>query len=147
SISAGMGTHCLRIQLEVGVPDVGSKAGQLLVLETVLYAQRSNGPRAPLATANASVPFKAGQLRRPTLLYLITNAQLLALEQNRTGDLRLELDVSGFLPQATGFPGGSEITEYIAIAESRWSQQLDGLGRMRGVDMMIPFPADDKAAS
>jgi hypothetical protein len=41
----------------------------------------------------------------PTLQYLITNAQLLALEQRRVGDLRLELQVRGFLRQAaTGFP-------------------------------------------
>ncbi len=36
----------------------------------------------------------------PTLQYLTTNAQLLALEQRRVGDPRLELQVRGFLPQA-----------------------------------------------
>jgi hypothetical protein len=57
---------------------------------------------------------------------------LLALEQNRIGDLRLELDVRGILPQATGFPCGSEITEHIAVAESRWRQQFAGLGPLVG---------------
>ncbi len=63
-----------------------------------------------------------------------------------TGEgLRLELQVSGFLPQAAaGFPGASEVTEYITIAESRWRQQLAGLGRTLGAEMMIPFPDDDE---
>jgi hypothetical protein len=100
----------------------------------------------PLASANVSVPFNPdGEVRLPTLLYLITNAQLVAMEQQRNGDLRLELQVRGFLPQAvSGFPGGSEVTEYISIAESRWRQQLAGLGRTLGAEMLIPFPDDDE---
>ena len=81
----------------------------------------------------------------PTLYYLITNAQLLALEQRRNGDLRLELQVNGVLPQAaSGFPGAAQVTEYISIAESRWRQQLAGLGRTLGAEMVIPFPDDDE---
>jgi hypothetical protein len=93
-----------------------------------------------------SVPFNPeGEVRRPTLQYLITNAQLLALEQRRTGDLRPELQVQGVLPQAaSGFPGAPDVTEYITIAESRWRQQLAGLGRTLGAEMMIPFPDDDE---
>jgi hypothetical protein len=141
-----MGTHYFQIQLQVGIPQVGAAAGRLLCLETMLYAPQANGPRAPLASADVSVPFNPdGEVRLPTLHYLITNAQLLALEQRRTGDLRLELQVKGFLPQsASGFPGGSEITEYISIAESRWRQQLAGLGRTLGAEMLIPFPDDDE---
>lgn len=84
-----------------------------------LYAPEGSGPRVPLASTNASVPFNPeGEVRMPTLQYLITNAQLLALEQRRVGDPRLELQVRGFLPQAaTGFPGAPEVTEYISIAE------------------------------
>jgi hypothetical protein len=145
-IFKGMGTHYFQIQLEVGIPQVDAAAGRLLCLETTLYAPQANGPRAPLASANVSVPFNpTGEVRRPTLQYLITNAQLLALEQRRTGDLRLELQVRGFLPQAaSGFPGASEITEHIGIAESRWRQQLAGLGRTLGAEMLIPFPDDDE---
>jgi hypothetical protein len=93
-----------------------------------------------------SVPFNPdGEIRLPTLNYPISNAQLLALEQRRSGDLRLELQVKGFLPQsASGFPGASEVTEYISIAESRWRQQLAGLGRTLGAEMLIPFPEDDE---
>ena len=121
-ICKGMGTHYFQIQLKVGIPQVDAAAGRLLCLETTLYAPEANGPRVPLASANISVPFNpAGEVRQPTLLYLITNAQLLALEQRRTGDLRLELQVRSVLPQAAfDFPGGSEVTEHISIAESRW---------------------------
>jgi hypothetical protein len=77
------------------------------------------------------------------LHYLITNAQLLALEQQRTGDLRLELQVDGFLPQAlSAFPGASQVTEHITVVESRWRQQLANLGRTLGVEMLVPFPDD-----
>lgn len=55
--------------------------------------------------------------------------------------------INGILPQACGFPGTAEITEQIAIAESRWRQQLTGLGRTLGVEMVIPFPADDEPRS
>lgn len=95
-ISKGMGTHYFQIQLQIGIPEVASVAGRLLFLETTLYAPEGGGPRVPLASASVSVPFNPeGEVRRPVLQYLITNAQLLALEQRRTGDLRLELQVPG----------------------------------------------------
>jgi hypothetical protein len=76
---------------------------------------------------------------------LVGGFQLLALEQRRAGDLRLEVQIRGFLPQAaSGFPGAPEVTEYISIAESRWRQQLAGLGRTLGVEMLIAFPDDDE---
>jgi hypothetical protein len=145
-ISKGMGTHYFQIQLQIGIPEVAAVAGRLLLLETTLYAPEGGGPRVPLASASVSVPFNPeGEVRRPVLQYLITSAQLLALEQRRTGDLRLELQVRGVLPQAaSGFPGASEVTEHITIAESRWRQQLAGLGRALGAEMLIPFPDDDE---
>jgi hypothetical protein len=108
SVLKGMGTHVLQVQLEVGIPQAAEKAG-LLYLETALYAPEGSSPRIPLAFADVSVPFNPdGEVRRPTLYYLITNAQLLALEQRRNGDLRLELQVNGTLPQAaSGFPGAT----------------------------------------
>jgi hypothetical protein len=146
-ISKGMGTHYFQIQLEVGIPQVTKAAGRLLALETTLYTPTgANSPRVPLASASISVPFNPeGEVRRQTLLYIITNAQLQALEQQRTGDLRLELQVDGVLPQATtAFPGGTRVTEHISIAESRWRQQLAGLGRTLGAEMLIPFPEGDE---
>jgi hypothetical protein len=144
-ISKGIGTHYFQIQLEIGIPQVGKAAGRLLYLETVLYVAEGSGPRAPLGFMNISVPFNpAGEVRRPTLYYLITNAQLLAMDERRSGDLRLELQVNGILPQAaSGFPGATQVTEHIAIAESRWRQQLAGLGRTLGAEMLIPFPDDN----
>ena len=99
-ISKGMGTHYFQIQLQIGIPEVASVAGRLLFLETTLYAPEGGGPRVPLASASVSVPFNPeGEVRRPVLQYVITNAQLLALEQRRNGDLRLELQVRGVLPR------------------------------------------------
>jgi hypothetical protein len=67
------------------------------------------------------------------------------MEQRRNGDLRLELQVNGTLPQATsGFPGSTQATEHFSIAESRWRQQLAGLGRTAGAEMLIPFPEGDE---
>jgi hypothetical protein len=146
-ISKGMGTHYLQMQLQVGIPQVAEAAGRLLILDTTLYTPTgATSPRVPLASSGVSVPFNPeGEIRRPTLLYLITNAQLLALEQERAGDLRLELQIDGVLPQATtAFPGGTRVTEHISIAESRWRQQLAGLGRTLGAEMLIPFPDDDE---
>lgn len=144
-ISKGMGTHYLQLQLDIGIPEVGDEAGRLLCLETTLCAARVGGPVVPLAMASVSVPFSPdGGVRRATPQYLITNAQLPALEQHRTGDLRLELHIRSYLPQASGFPGCGEVVERIAVAESRWRQQLAGLGRTLGVEMLIPFPADDQ---
>ncbi|WP_432937470.1 hypothetical protein ACQPXM_25135 [Kribbella sp. CA-253562] len=98
----------------------------------------------PLAKANVSVPFiPTGEIRRVTPQYLLTNAQVLALDEHRRGDLRLELHIRGFLPQASGYPGATDVVEPIAVAESRWGQQLRALGRTLGVEMLIPFPSDD----
>lgn len=144
-ILKGAGAHCFQLQLEIGIPEVGAEAGRLLCLETTLYAPQATGPRAPLASSNVFVAFNpVGEIQRETVRYLISNGQLMALEQRRVGDLRLELEVRGFLPQASGFPGGPVATEYISVAESRWREQLAGLGRTLGVEMMIPFPADDE---
>jgi hypothetical protein len=143
-----MGTHYIQMQLQVSIPEVGAAAGRLLFLETTLYApQGITGGRVPLASASVSVPFNpgGGEMRLPVLLFLVTNAQVQALEQQRTGDLRLELQVNAVLPQSSaGFPGATQVTEYITIVESRWRQQLAGLGRTLGAEMVIAFPDDDE---
>jgi len=97
-----MGTHYFQIQLQVGIATVCAAAGRLLRLETTLCAPQGNGPRVPLASANVFNP--EGEVRRPAVQYLISNAQLLALEQRRSGDLRLELQVRGSC-RPTGAPG------------------------------------------
>jgi len=149
AIAIGMGTHYIQMQLQVSIPEVSAAAGRMLLLETMLYApQGTTGGRAPLAAASVSVPFNpgGGEMRLPTLFFLVTSAQVQAIERQRTGDLRLELQVNAVLPQSSaGFPGATQVTEYITIAESRWRQQLAGLGRTLGAEMLIAFPDDDEA--
>jgi hypothetical protein len=143
-ISRGLGTHCVRAQLALANPEVVADAGRLLHLETTLYAPVASGPRAPLASTNVSVAFGGpAEVRRVELTYLLTNPQLLALEQNRLGDLRLEVQIRGFLPGAPGFAGCPDVTTYLSVAESRWRQQLESLGRSVGVETVVPFPEDD----
>ncbi|MFF8535337.1 hypothetical protein ACF07B_25905 [Streptomyces sp. NPDC015532] len=139
----GMGTHWLGVPVSVSAPE-GHAGGRLLVLEADLYAPQSgNAPRAFLGSAQLAVAFGNVSSDRPTIPFLLTSAQILALEAQRAGDLRLELDVRGFLPQAKGYPGANQVTEHISVAESRWRQQVEGLGRSLGVEMTIPFPIGD----
>ncbi|MFB8242867.1 hypothetical protein ACFC58_40665 [Kitasatospora purpeofusca] len=142
-IHQALGTHSLEMQLEVVVPQSGD-AGRILQLETDLFAPRSNAGRAWLGSAAHTLAFTPGSVQRPTLRFLLTGAQILALEEQRLGDLRLEVEVRGVLPQAVGHPGGSPATEHTTVAESRWRQQLAGLGRSLGVEMTIPFPGDEQ---
>ncbi|MBC3844653.1 hypothetical protein GXW82_44110 [Streptacidiphilus sp. 4-A2] len=62
------------------------------------------------------------------------------------------MDVRGFLPgipdttgfgSGPGYPSAGQAIEHICIAESRWRQQLQGLGRSLGVEMTIPFPVGE----
>jgi hypothetical protein len=63
-IFRGMGTHYFQVQLQIGIPEVGAGAGRLLCVETTLYAPEGSGPRVPLASTNASVPFNPeGEVR------------------------------------------------------------------------------------
>lgn len=142
-ISRGLGSHYIRVQIALASPQGVADAGRLLHLETTLYVPVSNAPRAPLAFTNASVAFASpAEVRRAELMYIVTNPQLLALEQNRIGDLRLELQIRGFLPGASGFAGCPDVTAHLSVAESRWRQQLESLGRTAGAEMVIPFPDD-----
>ena len=148
-IAKGMGTHYIQVQLQVGIPEV-STDGRAAARS---WKPRFTPRRAPQSarvnrsrSANVSLQFNpTGEIRLPMLLFLVTNAQVQALEKHRNGDLRLELQVNAVLPQASsGFPGATQVTEYITIAESRWRQQLAGLGRTLGAEMLIPFPDDDE---
>jgi hypothetical protein len=145
-IMPGLGSHVFQIPLEVAVPEVDPlRAGQLLALDVMLCTPLTATPRKLLAVLTTHVAFKpSGETRRPILQFIVSNAQLLALEQQRVGDLRLELVVSGYLPGASGgFPGCPEARLHISLPESKWRQQLANLGRTLGVEMTIPFPPDD----
>ncbi|KOV35774.1 hypothetical protein ADK60_08730 [Streptomyces sp. XY431] len=136
------GTHCLQFQLAVHIPK-SEKVGSLILLETDLFAPQELRPKAWLGSATHSLAFVPGGVQRPTLRFLLTSAQILALEAQRNGDLHLELQIRAVLPQATGYPGGSEATVHIGVAESRWRQQLENLGPALAFEYSIPFPAGD----
>ncbi|WP_042428096.1 hypothetical protein [Streptacidiphilus anmyonensis] len=148
AILKGMGTHWLEVQLAVNAPD-GSPGGRLLMVEADLFVQQQTNVKAFLGSARLTIAFANGGFDRSTVRFLLTGAQLLALEAQRHGDLHLELEIRGFLPQAPdadgapGFPGANQVTEYITVAESRWRQQLRNLGRSLGLEMTIPFPVGD----
>lgn len=144
-ITKAMGSHCLQMQLEIHIPaTLPATAGRLLVLETDLFVPMNVGPRGLLASVMRSVPFTVGSVERPTVEYLISTAQLMAMEKNRSGDLRLEMRVRAVLPQADGYPGANEGTIHISIAESDWRSQLAALGRAVAVEMEIPLPLTDE---
>ncbi|MFE6872428.1 hypothetical protein ACFVFS_38525 [Kitasatospora sp. NPDC057692] len=136
------GTHCFQLQLAVHIPQ-SEQAGRLIVLETDLFAPQEPRPKAWLGSATHSLAFVPGGMERPILRFLLTSAQVLALEAQRNGDLHLELQVRGVLPQATGYPGGSQAVLHISVAESRWRQQLENLGPALAFEQSIPFPAGD----
>ena len=143
-IEKAMGTHSLALTLAVHTPQPEA-AGRLMALQTDLFATHAGGNRAWLGSATYNLSFIPGQPARATLRYLLTNAQLIALEQHRSGDLQLQLDVDAALPQARGdlYPGAHGGVLYISVAESRWRTQLAGLGKSLAVEMAIPFPAED----
>ena len=143
-IEKAMGTHSLALTLVVQTPQPEA-AGSLMALQTDLFAPWTGGNRAWLGSATYNLSFIPGHVARATLRYLLTNAQLLALEQHRPGDLQLQLDVDATLPQAPAdlYPGAHNGVLYTGIAESRWRTQLVGLGKSLAVEMAIPFPAED----
>src|SRR5690242_2664002 len=79
-IHRGLGTHSLQMQLEVVVPE-GEGVGKVLQLETDLFAPRDNAARAWLGSASHTLAFVSGGAQRPTLRFLLTGAQILALEE------------------------------------------------------------------
>ncbi|MEU6987312.1 hypothetical protein ABZ946_28420 [Streptomyces sp. NPDC046324] len=140
-----LGTHTLQLTLDVHVPKA-PEAGRVLILETSLQAPHANGMPIALAASNATLAFRPDQRTDHRFTYTLTNAQLRALEENRSGDLRLEIAVRAVLPQAAAglYPGSSDIRLYLTVAESRWKQQLEGLGPSLAVEMLVPFPAADE---
>jgi len=143
-IEKAAGTHSLKLTLTLQTPQPEA-AGRLLVLSTELFATWTGGNRAWLASADRYVAFIPGQVHRTTLRYPLTNAQLIALEQNRSGDLQLQLEIDATLPQARPdlYPAAHNTIVYVSVAESRWRSQLDGLGKSLAVEMAVPFPAED----
>lgn len=82
-------------------------------------------------------------VERRTLRFLLTSAQLHAINEARQGDLRLELEMTGTLPQAVGYPGGTTEVIHFGVAKSRWIEQVNALGPSVAFEMAVPFPLED----
>ncbi|WP_133910697.1 hypothetical protein [Streptomyces sp. NBC_00582] len=65
---------------------------------------------------------------RRTLKVPLTAAQLHAINEARDGDLRIKLEGTGALPQATGYPGNTKEVLHFSVARSRWIHQINALG-------------------
>ncbi|MEV4194972.1 hypothetical protein [Streptomyces toxytricini] len=117
-----MGAHTLCLRVEVHTPKA-VEAGRVLQLHARLDAPWGNGTFALLGTADSTVPFTPGTVVRPELHFTLTSSQLRALEEYRSGDLRLEVETRAVLPQARCYPGCPPVTLPIEIAESRWRQR------------------------
>ncbi|MGM9438839.1 hypothetical protein ACTAF0_00670 [Streptomyces murinus] len=139
----GMGTICLQVGLEVKAP-VATKAGRFLALQADLYSLGNARQRTLVGRVTEMLPFTPEiGVDRPVLNFLITSAQLHAINEARDGDLRMELDVTGTLPQAPGYPGSSTEVLRFSVAKSRWIDQITALGPSVAFEMQVPFPLQD----
>ncbi|MEU6466789.1 hypothetical protein [Streptomyces sp. NPDC046976] len=139
----GMGTICLQVGLEVKAP-VATKAGRFLALQADLYALGNAHQRTLVGRVTEMLPFTPEiGVERPVLKFLITSAQLHAINEARDGDLRMELDVTGTLPQAPGYPGSTTEVLHFSVAKSRWIDQITALGPSVAFEMQVPFPLED----
>ncbi len=82
-------------------------------------------------------------VERPVLKFLITSAQLHVINEARDGDLRMELDVTGTLPQHPGYSGSSTEVLNFSVVKSRWIDQITALGPLVAFAMQVPFPLED----
>ncbi|MGW2057505.1 hypothetical protein ACWCOZ_26935 [Streptomyces sp. NPDC001840] len=139
----GMGTICLQVGLEVKAP-AATKAGRFLALQADLYGLRNSYERTLVGRATEMLSFTPETgVERPVLKFLITSAQLHAINEARDGDLRMELEVTGTLPQAPGYPGSTREVLYFSVAKSRWIEQITALGPSVAFEMQVPFPLED----
>ncbi|MGW4162654.1 hypothetical protein [Streptomyces sp. NPDC004788] len=139
----GMGTICLQMNLEVKVPK-GSEAGRLLALQADLYGIRGSYQRTLIGRSTEMVSFTPEiGIERRTLKFLLTSAQLHAINEARDGDLRMELEVVGTLPQVASYPGSTTEVLHFSVAKSRWLDQVNALGPSIAFEMQVPFPLED----
>ncbi|SHN22514.1 hypothetical protein SAMN05216499_12711 [Actinacidiphila paucisporea] len=139
----GMGTICLQLGLEVKAPPAG-EAGRFLALQADLYSPAGSYQRMLLGRVTEMLPFTPEfGIERRTLKFLLTAAQLHAINEARQGDLRLELETTGALPQAVGYPGSTTEVIHFSVAKSRWIEQLNALGPSVAFEMAVPFPLED----
>ncbi|MFI1480307.1 hypothetical protein [Streptomyces sp. NPDC020747] len=120
------------------------KAGRFLALQADLYGVRSPYQRTLVGRVTEMLPFTPEiGIERPVLKFLITSAQLHAINEARDGDLRMELEVTGTLPQAAGYPGSTTEVLHFSVAKSRWIDQINALGPSVAFEMQVPFLLED----
>lgn len=139
----GLGTICLELGLEVKAP-TGGEAGRFLVLQADLYGVYGSYQKMLVGRVTEMLPFTPETgVERPKLKFLLTSAQLHAINEARDRDLRMELEVRGTLPQATGYPGSTTEVLHFSVARSRWVDQINALGPAVAFEMQVPFPLED----
>ncbi|MFI1247825.1 hypothetical protein ACH4TY_14115 [Streptomyces anulatus] len=141
----GMGTVCLQMGLKVKAPDPITEAGSLLALQADLYGTGQPYQRTLVGRVTEMLPFSPKVGAASTVLkFLLTPAQLHAVNEARLGgDLRMELEVTGTLPQAAGYPGSTTEVLHFSVAKSRWTDQVNALGPSVAFEMQVPFPLED----
>jgi hypothetical protein len=139
----GMGTICLQVGLDVkALP--AKEAGRFLALQADLYGIHGSYQRTLVGRVTEMLPFTPETgIERPVLKFLITASQLHAINEARDGDLRMELEVTGTLPQAVGYPGSTTEVLHFSVAKSRWIDQINALGPSVAFEMQVPFPLED----
>ncbi|MFB8089610.1 hypothetical protein [Streptomyces sp. NPDC055992] len=143
----GMGTICLQVGLDVKAPSA-TKAGRFLALQTDLYGIANPYQRTLVGRGTEVLAFTPETgVERPVLKFLLTSAQLHAINEARDGDLRMELEVTGTLPQAPGYPGSTKEVLHFSVAKSRWIDQINALGPSVAFEMQVPFPLEDDPRS
>ncbi|MGD9482853.1 hypothetical protein WDH52_06260 [Streptomyces sp. TRM70308] len=139
-----LGGHELSVQVAVGVSPF-AEAGRILALEADLFGfgtaprQRSRLGRTTVNLAYTPVV----TVHRVNLSFPLTSLQVYAIEEARAGDVRFEIDLNATLPQAPGYPGCAQATEYVTVAKSTWEQQIAQLGPSAAFEMAVPYPLGD----
>ncbi|MEU0120565.1 hypothetical protein ABZ114_02525 [Streptomyces albidoflavus] len=103
----GMGTICLQVGLDVKAP-TATKACRFLALQTDLNGIANPYQLTLVGRGTEVLAFTAETgVERPVLKFLLTSAQLHAINEARDGDLRMEPEVTGTLPPTPSRPGGT----------------------------------------
>ncbi|MFJ7631215.1 hypothetical protein ACIQZN_32580 [Streptomyces sp. NPDC097595] len=141
----GMGTICLQMGLKVKAPDPTTEGRRLLALQVDLYGTGQPYQRTLIGRVTEMLPFSPKIGAASTVLkFLLTPAQLHAVNEARLGgDLRMELEITGTLPQAAGYPGSTTEVLHFSVAKSRWIDQINALGPSVAFEMQVPFPLQD----
>jgi hypothetical protein len=142
SITPGVGAHRLLVRVEVEPIEVAPGCN-LVQLDGELHAEHPTGPR----WVGSFHPVPVALRTRPPgwladLVVPLTDAQVLALEQDRNGqDLQIRLDLRASLPQSRehAIVSGQDTRR---VPASTWEAQIHQLGRAVSFTVTVPLPMD-----